>query len=1223
MHACDLPFSLYLNDPTKEDQVDKNQISYSYSEISVLPKKKDSEATICKLISCYMVLLYRYTGNQQISSPISINNHSFETDLSFNKKEVMTLGDINSMIVNWWEQSVLTLDDNMEYHHSLGDIELVIDHKTKDKWTCSIKYKTACFFASSIQHFVNQLKFIFDHASFEEELSKIQLIDTEEQNIYLNFWNNKSQVIDPHQKSILALFYSAVKKNPNKVAVVYEEKQLTFYELLTHVEKLSYRLKISGINKGDNIGVLLERSHWSIISLLAIVHCGAVYVPLDISYPKDYIRYITDTVKLKCVISQKILKGKLSKQAPTLIIEDINESLCTTKKKDLFHFSENRDDSFERPFCILFTSGSTAKAKGVLHAQQSFIKRFYWMWSLVPIQNDDVFLQRTTVNFGPSIWEFLGGLLQGAKTVILPESAAKIPEQILLAVKEHHVTRIGLVPSLLKVLLDIVEQETCSLELKSALNKVRICSVAGEALNNDLFYRFTKQLPQVELYNDFGSTEINGIFFCNTRERPNGESLFPIGLPANHVHIYVLDDNGKAVPPGMPGTLHVAGDTLALRYIDSDAKEFPKNPFSSKSEAIFNTGDCVKFNQEGMLFLLGRNDNMVKIRGMRVNLTQVEAAIKTISSVDKSAVLVRKKKNGDNQIVAFIVQSTEKSAISIFRTHLEKKLPAYMLPASIIDMPELPLLPNGKIDKQSLLNHLSAKSLDIEINTSSDSVEASLLAILYNVIELPQTEYNVNPQCSFSELGLDSISAIGFVSQINKYYGISLQTTVMFDYPSLGDFCHFIKQKIFGNTEEMLNYTSVENTLLMADKDKCYKQISKLPTDYLPLETNTNILLTGASGYLGCFIIECLLKIPNKKIYCIVRGKDNVSARSRLIKQLKIYKIRWQHAEDRLLVLNGDLSSENMGLSNQKYELLAADTSHIFHCGAHVDHFCGYGGLRDVNTKGVMEVIRLASYKRLKNISFTSTIGVTICKKQSGEICYSAEEKSIADGGDIVSAYGKSKWLSEQLLEKFAEHSNANINIYRIGEISGHSKSGACREDDIFHNMIKSFLMSQEYPLIPNAVVDILPVDFVSTVITTLGLSNKNTGLNIYHLSHSAPILLSKFLALWSERQLSVARNKSIWLQQCRDLVKIKENNFLTGLAVFLEEDDMHMARFELYFKPFPLDHSNMLKALNLHQLEIPALDKDLITIYKRYFNHSGFIIDITSSLEHKKAQLV
>ena len=1220
MHACDLPFSLFLNNSTKEHRVDNNHVSYAFSVISISPTQQYDKEKLCELITCYMALLYRYTGNQQISASISINDHLYLADLSFNPKGAMTLRDINTIIVNWWEQKVVSFENkkNKGPYHSQGDFELFIDNKTKDKWACSIKYKTNHFLESDIKRFINQLKFIIDHARFEEAPSEIQLIDAEEQKKYLNLWNNKRQIIYPRQKSILALFYSAVKKCPNKIAVIYKDKQITFYQLLTHVEELSGRLKAVGIAKGDNIGVLLERSHWSIISLLAIVRCGAVYVPLDISYPRNYITYITDTVKPKCIISQQSLQGQLPEKTLSLVIEDFNESSCTSNDDYLVLSSENSDDSFDSPFCILFTSGSTAKAKGVLHAQQSFIKRFYWMWDLLPIQSDDVFLQRTTVNFGPSIWEFLGGLLQGAKTVILPESDAKSPEQILLAVKEHHVTRIGLVPSLLTVLLDIIEQKSCSAELASALNKVRICSVAGEALSDDLFYRFTKQLPHVELYNDFGSTEINGIFFCNTRERPKGESLFPIGLPANHANIYVLDENGKPVPPGMPGILHVAGDTLALRYIDSNAKAFPKNPFSSKDEAIFNTGDYVKFNQQGMLFLLGRNDSMVKIRGMRVNLTQVEAVIKALTSVVKSSILVRKKKNGDNQIIAFIVQATKKYPVSILRTQLQQQLPDYILPASIIDIPELPFLPNGKLDRQRLLNYISPKSLDLELSKNSDAVEVTLLAILYNVIELPESEYKINPQCSFSELGLDSISAIEYVSQINKHYAISLQTTVMFDYPTLGDFCHFIKHKITGNTSEILNYISVENTLLMADREEYYKQIKQLPT-CSPLNTEHHVLLTGASGFLGCFLIERLISLSNKNIYCVVRGKNDESARVRLIQQLNRYNIDWQHAADRLIVLNGDLSSQNMGLSDQNYDLIAVETSHIFHCAAHVDHFCGYGGLRDVNTNGVMEVIRLASYKRLKNISFTSTIGVNISKGQSGEIRYSADEQSISEGGDIVSAYGKSKWIGEQLLEQFAKQSNANINIYRIGEISGHSKNGTCREDDIFHNMIKSFLQTQEYPFIPNAVVDILPVDFVSTVITTLGLKDNKRGFNIYHLSHSDPIPLSEFLALWNVRQINVTHNKSAWLKQCRELVKVKQHNFLPGLSVFLEEDDKHVARFELYFKPFPLDHTNMLKALSQHQLEIPALDKDLITTYKHYFNHSGFIIDITPRLNTKQ----
>ena len=504
-----------------------------------------------------------------------------------------------------------------------------------------LEYATDLFEPATIRriarHYVQLLEGIV--ARPEAPLSALPLLGEPERERILGEWSRTAAGPAP-SASLTEMFDAQVERRPDAVAAICGEDRLTYRDLAWRAGALAHHLRTLGVGPEVPVAVRLERSLDTLVALLAIWKAGGVYVPLDPSSPPAHRAFVLEDTGALVTLTRATLGEALERQVDATIPP----------------FAVAGPDHLAM---IAYTSGSTGRPKGVGVPHRQFLNRFDWMWRAYPFAPGDVTCQRTVISFSVSIWELLGGLLQGAPTVILPDDVVKDAEALVGTLSRHGVTRIGVVPSLLRMLLD------GPLDLARSLPRLRLWSVAGEPFNPELCRRFHERLPGATLLNQYGATELNDTAWYEIPADLPAAARIPIGRPIPGAEVYVLDRRGQPVPPGVSGDLHVGGAGLARGYWnrpDLTAERFRPHPFAAEPGArLYATGDRARFRADGTIEHLGREDQQVKVRGVRVELPGIEAVLRGHPDVAQAVVLAPEGPDGSRSLLACVVPRPERA----------------------------------------------------------------------------------------------------------------------------------------------------------------------------------------------------------------------------------------------------------------------------------------------------------------------------------------------------------------------------------------------------------------------------------------------------------------------------------------------------------------------------------------------------------------------------------
>lgn len=649
-------------------------------------------------------------------------------------------------------------------------------------------YKTECFTEEKLRtmskHFENIILSITK--DLNERVVNINPITEDEKNLVLNVWNNTDvQYLD---QKIHQLFEEQVTKTPENIALVYNDDSIKFYDLNAKANQLANYFQEQGLKLGQPVAVCLPRSSELIISLLAILKAGAVYVPIDPIYPIDRIKYmVKDCMASFIIISKKNDRIKNNINIPVISIEDLELSKYST---------DNLSTSFEvRDADIIYTSGSTGKPKGILQTHKARLNRFQWMWDKYPFDVCEVCCQKTPISFGDSIWEILGPLLKGIKLVILPDDL-RDAVSFISELSRHSVTRIVTVPSMLQSMVDVIHLRHVS------LNSLKICTVSGEACPVTLAKKFLNMFPETLLLNIYGSTE-----FCADAtyyEVSNFDSVpvnLPIGKPFSNFQTLILDKSLNLLAPGVVGELCISGVGVADGYLNNEEltnEKFIKNIFSNngKYHRLFRTGDLARYLPDGNIEYLGRNDSQVKIRGCRIELGEVQTVLISHPMVKEAVVVVKGVQLDDKHLVAYIIANDaatddKKDLLKdVLLDYMREKVPPYMVPGYIVVLNEFPLTPNGKTDLQKLRSENFVKtSNQRNSQPPQNELEENLCKIWSKLLDFDVNNINLN----FFEIGGHSILATKLILQIRQTLGIELQVKSIFLYSTIAELSKHIK----------------------------------------------------------------------------------------------------------------------------------------------------------------------------------------------------------------------------------------------------------------------------------------------------------------------------------------------------------------------------------------------------------------------------------------------
>ncbi|MCA1568672.1 MAG: amino acid adenylation domain-containing protein [Acidobacteria bacterium] len=676
----------------------------------------------------------------------------------------------------------------MEVDLGLSNVDLTLGIRDQEhEPTLLFDYSTDIFEDTTISrimtHFETLLAGIV--ADPAKRLSELPLLAPAEETRLLEEYNDTACSY-PHDKTIPRLFEEQASRTPDAVAVVFETQQFTYSELNARANQLARRLRELGVERETLVGVLMERSLEMVVGLLGVLKAGAAYLPLDPTYPPERLSYMLADARPRVLLTRerRVPEGLSAGAARVL-------DLCADRGEmaGLSSANLNQQTVPDNTAYVIYTSGSTGKPKGVCAPHRGAVNRFHWMWETYPFAPDEVCCHKTSLNFGDSVWEIFGLLLRGVKVVLVPDETAKDPRRLLAYLAAWRVTRLVVVPSLLRMLLDSDE------DIQSRLPNLKYWVTSGEALSRELLQLFREQLPQATLINLYGSSEVAADVTCyEAHEEIEGVSV-PIGRPIANSQAYLLDSTIRPVPVGVTGELYVGGAGLARGYLNRPAltaEKFVPHPFSAEPGArLYKTGDLARYRPDGEIEFLGRADHQVKVRGHRIELGEVEAALAAHPSVRESAVVLGEDTAGEARLVAYVVaKASVETAGDELRRFLQEKLPAFMIPAVFVRLDALPLMPSGKVDRCALPAP-EEKDLHRERDyvAPRTPLEEQLAGIWAEVLSLKQ----VGARDNFFELGGHSLTATRVVSQVRERLHTELTLRQLFTYPTLAELAQQIE----------------------------------------------------------------------------------------------------------------------------------------------------------------------------------------------------------------------------------------------------------------------------------------------------------------------------------------------------------------------------------------------------------------------------------------------
>lgn len=588
-------------------------------------------------------------------------------------------------------------------------------------------------------------------------LATVPLATPAEQQRYLHDVNATDHPVP--DVTLVELITARMAQRPDAIAAVFGAESLTFAQLERRSRALAVQLRAQGVGRESRVVVALPRSLALIVALVAIQRAGGAYLPVDLAHPDARIARILHSAQPACVLA---LPEDRQRFAPVPVLTPSEWVPATEATLDTL--PQPADAAY-----VIYTSGSTGEPKGVLIEHRAIVNRLEWMRLHYGIQPDDRILQKTPATFDVSVWEFFLPLISGATLVVAPPEAHRDPLALAGLIRAHGVTTLHFVPSMLEAFL---AAPAChGLQLRRVFT-------SGEALDADLRDRFHATV-HAELHNLYGPTEaaVDVSFWPASAE--DASRPVPIGYPVWNTRLYILDAGMQPLPPGVAGDLYLGGVQLARGYLGRDdltAERFLPDPFVTGGR-LYRTGDVARWRDDGAVEYLGRSDHQIKLRGLRIELGDIDAALRTAPGVTRGEVLMREDRPGERRLVAYVSHGAPDAGV--LRAHLARMLPDYMVPSAFVAIDHWPVTANGKLDRNALPAPAQTNSAGIAARTDTEHDLAALFAQTLGI------QGPIGIEADFFTLGGDSLSAVHLLLAIQQRWRCDLGLGAVFAAPTV------------------------------------------------------------------------------------------------------------------------------------------------------------------------------------------------------------------------------------------------------------------------------------------------------------------------------------------------------------------------------------------------------------------------------------------------------
>jgi amino acid adenylation domain-containing protein len=564
-------------------------------------------------------------------------------------------------------------------------------------------------------------------------------------------------------------------RSPDAIAVRFAGADLTFRELVIRTNQLAHRLRRLGVGPDRIVGIAMHRSLEMVVGLLGILKAGGAYLPIDPGSPAERLAFMVEDADVPVLLTHSPVVGRLPPHSAQTVCLDADWTVIEDESASPPQDVEVGPDHLAY---VIYTSGSTGLPKGAMNTHRAICNRLLWMQEAYDLTPADRVLQKTPCSFDVSVWEFFWPLLCGARLVVAEPDGHHDPAYLSRLIREEQITTVHFVPSMLQLFL---EQD--GLRLSCASLRRTICS--GEAITPALVNSFFSALPG-ELHNLYGPAEAAvDVTFWQCHPDADATAV-PIGRPIANVCIYVIDRCGRLVPRGMPGELHIGGAGVGRGYHNRPeltAEKFITASLPGMPEArLYRTGDLARWREDGALEFLGRWDDQIKLRGMRIDLGEIEAAILAAPGVKEAVALLERGAAGQDQIVVYVTAPDEWPADSgDVLDDARTRLPAYMVPSRLVRLSRLPLSPNGKLDRKALAALAPARPAASPALSPRSALERAIAHVWRDVLRVDPISLNDN----FFELGGTSLLMVPVHARLRDAWDPTLALVEMFQYPTV------------------------------------------------------------------------------------------------------------------------------------------------------------------------------------------------------------------------------------------------------------------------------------------------------------------------------------------------------------------------------------------------------------------------------------------------------
>ncbi|MEV4506886.1 amino acid adenylation domain-containing protein [Streptomyces klenkii] len=1015
----------------------------------------------------------------------------------------------------------------------------------------------------------------------------------------------------PRERSLTELFAAQAGLRPHDPAARHHDRTLTYGQLAARSDAFAARLLAHGIEPGSPVGVCGSRSLEALVAFLGILKAGCAYVPLDEELPPARLRAMAEDAGLRAAAvlpgSGRRIRGLLT----WIEVDAVGTETAAAPGVPAAPAPAAPSPATDCAY-VMFTSGSTGRPKPVAIPHRGVVRLVFSEPELPPPGPGDGVLHGYGLSSDASTIEIWGALLTGACLVLADREELLSPAALEEVFHTHGVTVAYLTTSVFHLV---------ARNRPRAFKRLRFVSAGGEAMDPALARAVLEACPDATVVNFYGPTENSVVSTAHVlRTLPADATSVPIGRPFGASTCHVLRPDGSPAAPGEEGELYVGGDGLALGYPgdpELTAARFVRMPAAEPHGLLYRTGDRAVRAADGTLEYRGRLDRQVKLRGHRIELDEVEARLRTHPEIGEAAVEIEA-----GALTAYVTPAEPGRALHLpgLRAYCAQWLPAQAVPA-LVARESFPVTSGGKVDRARLAADTAA-SPGTAVTTAATTAatrdpapqgtDPGVSGLLDALAEVWQLVLRVRPapEDDFFALGGDSLLAAEAVTrtlavlQLDAGLGSTLVRALLAA-PTLAGFAEAVREVRTGSAGQASPGAAVD-----------FRRETELGFVLPPAEGPAprpgrpeHVLLTGATGFVGAFLLDRLLRATTAVIHCPVRASGPAHAERRVKAGLLRYGLRpdaaaWQ----RVRCFPADLAAPGLGLAPGHAAELSRSLDLIVHNGARVNFLYPYEALRPANVDGTREIVRLAAARRVP-VHFLSTVAVVAGFGTAG--VRTVDEDLPLDHADgLTMGYAESKWVAEGVLRSAAEQGLPTA-VYRPYEVTGDRRHGACNTETAICSLFKTIAETGLAPDI-DLPMDFVPVDHLAEAVVHIATQRPATG-RVHHVTNPRPATLAGVLDRM--RAAGFALRTLPYGQWVGELVRHVARNPTSPTAPFVSlcvdrSNKADISVKEMYLNGvFPaLGRRNAEEALAGSGLECPPVDAALLDRYLEYFFTSGYI---------------